>query len=51
MPDGGAADTHLAQAKPPREEIIAAMQPGDNESGDDEEKSGKVVTLDRFRNK
>ncbi|MCK5274354.1 MAG: hypothetical protein KAR37_06895 [Alphaproteobacteria bacterium] len=52
MPDGGAADTPLALEKSPREDILAALQAGDNEnSGDDEEKSGKVVTLDRFRNK
>ena len=47
MPDAGAPGIPLAQ-----EEFLAALQTGDNEnSGDNEEKSGKVVTLDRFRNK
>lgn len=57
MPDGGVAGTRMAPGKSPQEDILSAMQAGDVEnsgdenSGDDEEKSGKVVTLDRFRNK
>ena len=48
MPDGGAADKHLALD----EFLPAPVQAGDDESSvDDEDKSGKVVTLDRFRNK